>query len=63
MLGESEALLGLNRCPHVADELLSLLVAAPDPGGVFKQGYQCHEGIIGSDHTGQHTQGQRVKVV
>lgn len=50
MLCEPEPVFGLNSNPGIPNELLSLLVALPDPGGLLKQGDQGHQGVIGSDH-------------
>lgn len=49
VLCQPEPILGLESRPYIADELLSLLVAPPDPGGVLQQGYQGHQGVICSD--------------
>lgn len=63
MLCESEAFFRLDGCPHVANELLSLLVALPDPGGVLKQGGQSHQGVVGPDHASQNPHWETGEVV
>lgn len=63
MLSQPEPVSGLHTCPHIAYELLSLLVAPPDPGGVFQQGHQGHEGVIGPHHARQQAQGKHPQVV
>ena len=63
MLCEPEPLLGLNSCPDIANELLSLLVAPSDPGGLFQQGHKGHQGVVGPDHASQDPQRKKIEVV
>jgi len=63
MLCKPQSVSGFHSRPHIADELLSLLVAPPRPRGVLQQRHQGHQGVVGPHHTGQHSQWQYVQVV